>query len=193
MFESKPRAPVARHLRKAILAAGVVTASLALAGGLKAQDNGQAPAAKAAPRSVTTTTTAYGGWEVVCSKSSEDKARKCAATYRVVNQQNQANLLVWMFGRNDQDAPLTEVYTFPEILIAPGVVFTLDSGKTVTVQFVSCSGTSCKAGIALDAAKIKLFRQSKSAKVAVTQNDGKVLTFNLDVSGIDQALKDLDF
>lgn len=180
------------RIGRTLLTGSVFAAALGLAGGLQAQES-TAPAAKTAPQSVTTTTTAYGGWEVVCSKTSQQKTRKCAATYRVVNQQTKANLLVWVFGRNDKDEPLTEIYTFPEVLIAPGVAFTLNEAKPVVAPFVSCAGTSCKAAMAMDAAKIKLFKQAKAAKVAVTQNDGKVLTFNLDVSGIDAALKDLEF
>lgn len=190
MFETGPAAITAFRPRSTGAAACIL---LALAGSAEAQEAANPDAAATpAPQSVTTTATSHGGWEVVCTRTNLDKASKCAATFRVVNQANKANLLVWIIGRNEKDEPLTEVFTFPEVLIQPGVSFTLGDAKPLTAQFVSCSAGSCKAALALDAARLKLLKQARSAKVAVTQNDGKVITFNLDVTGIDGALKDLE-
>lgn len=190
MFETGPVAITAFRSRFACAAACIL---LALAGSAQAQEAADPEAAAVpAPQSVTTTATNHGGWEVVCTKTNLEKTSRCAATYRVVNQANKANMLVWIIGRNEKNEPLTEVFTFPEVLIQPGVSFILGDAKPLTAQFVSCSAGSCKAALALDAERIKMLKQARSAKVAVTQNDGKVMTFNLDITGIDGALKELE-
>lgn len=178
---------------KAAMLCGAVAVSLSLTASPRAQESDAAPAAGPGRQSVTTTTTAYGNWEVVCTKSSQDKRETCAASFRVVNQQSKANLLIWMFGRNDKGKPLTEIFTFPEVLIAPGVAVSLEGAAPLKAEFVSCSGTSCKAAMTLDTARIRQLKQAKTAKIAVTQNDGKVLTFNLDVAGLGPALGGLGF
>lgn len=140
---------------------------------------------------VTTTTTTYDGWTVVCSAAGKEKAKSCTANFRVVNQQNGANILVWMFGFNAKGEPMTEVFTFPDVVIKPGVRISLGEGEPMTAGFVSCSSGGCKASMALDGDAVALLKSAKTARMDITRTDGKVVQFKMEVPGIDLALQNL--
>jgi invasion protein IalB len=173
------------------LAAAAVSGILMMAGTAAAQEKGGKAAGGG--QTVTTTSTTYNGWTVVCTAQGKDKPKPqaCTATFRVINQQNRANLLVWMFGFNANGEPLTEVLTLPDVLIAPGVQIKLGDAEPLKADFVSCNVNGCKASMPVSSAAAKLLKAAKSAGIGVTRSDGKSMQFNLEIGGLEHALRDL--
>ncbi|WP_421694430.1 invasion associated locus B family protein [Aestuariivirga sp.] len=146
-----------------------------------------------APTQVTTTTTTFNNWTVVCSRTAEQKSANCGASYRVVNTQNQSVLLVWLFGRNAKGDKMTEFRTLTDVLIEPGVGIALEEGDPLRASYVSCATSGCQASLALDDDAIERLRTTKSATVSMTRLDGKEVQFKMDVAGMGAALKALGF
>lgn len=178
-------------LRRASLAA-LFGAGLVLTPAL-AQESTKSDAKKAAPTQVTTTTTTFDNWTVVCSRTADQKSASCGASYKVINSQNQSVLLVWLFGRNAKGDKMTEFRTLTDVLIEPGVGITLEEGDPLTANYVSCGTNGCQASLALTDDMIERLRKTKSATVAMTRLDGKQVQFKMDVAGMGQALKALGF
>lgn len=146
-----------------------------------------------APQTVTTRTTTYDGWTVVCTAAAGTDKRTCSASFRIMNKEKNQNILVWLFGRNAKDEPLMELVTPTDVLIKPGVALIIDGGEPVKAEFVSCGTRGCKAALALDEDGIELMRSAKSVRIDLTRLDGQVIQFNFDVPGIGPALSDLGF
>lgn len=178
-------------LRRVSLAA-MVSAGLFLTPAV-AQEATKSDAKKAAPTQVTTTTTTFDNWTVVCSRTADQKSASCGASYKVVNNQNQSVLLVWLFGRNAKGEKLTEFRTLTDVLIEPGVGITLEEGDPLKANYVSCSTNGCQASLALDDDMIERLRNTKSATISMTRLDSKQIQFKMDVAGMGQALKALGF
>ena len=143
--------------------------------------------------STTKRTTTYGGWTVNCSETIEPPEKLCSASFRIVDKQKNSNILVWLFGRNAKEKPLSEFLTLTDVLIEPGVVLTLDDGKPLRAGYVYCSSSGCKASIDLTKSLIQRLKTAKKAKVEVTCLDGKVIQFAMEIPGIDRALTDIGF
>lgn len=143
----------------------------------------------AAPTKTTTTTSTYGGWTVQCEETADNKV--CSANFRVINKENNANILVWVFGFNKEGQFLTELHTLTDVLIEPGVVLTLDEGKPIKAGYVECSTRGCKARLEMTPNLVRQMKAAKKAKIDMTRIDGQVIQFAMEIPGIDQALADL--
>ncbi|MER2535300.1 MAG: invasion associated locus B family protein [Rhizobiaceae bacterium] len=152
-----------------------------------------APENKAAmpTTSTTTTTTTHGGWTVTCNEGGTPPAKVCTASFRVINKQNNQNLLVWVFGRNKEGKLLAEFLTLTDVLVQPGVVVTLDDGKPVKADYVECTSRGCKARVELTPNMVRQMKGAKKARIDMTRLDGQVVQFTMDIPGIDLALGDL--
>jgi invasion protein IalB len=146
-----------------------------------------------AAKTVTTRTTSYNGWTVVCTESGDEAKKICSANFRVLNQKTRQNILVWLFGYNSKDEPLSEFSTPTDVLIEPGVAVTLDDGEPLKAEFVSCGTTGCKAVLPLDDSTIAAMKEAKRVKINMTRLDGQVIQFAFDIPGIDLALGDVGF
>lgn len=143
--------------------------------------------------SVTTTTTRHGGWTVVCSRAAGQEADNCNASFRVINNQNKANLLVWLFGFNAQGEKLIEFRTLTEVLIQPGVVVEIPDGEPLRASYVSCGTSGCQATLTLDDGMIESLKAATTATISMTRTDGKVIQMKMEIPGIDLALRDIGF
>lgn len=152
-----------------------------------------APENKAAmpTTSTTTTTTTHGGWTVTCSEAGNPPAKVCSASFRVINKQNNQNLLVWVFGRNKEGKLLAEFLTLTDVLVQPGVVVTLDDGKPIKADYVECTSRGCKARLEMTPNLVRQMKGAKKARIDMTRLDGQVIQFSMDIPGIDLALGDL--
>jgi invasion protein IalB len=154
-----------------------------------------APETKAAmPTSTTTTTTTHGNWTVTCGEGGTPPKKICTAMFRVINKQNNQNLLAWTFGRNQEGKLLAEFILFPplsDVQVQPGVVFTLDEGKPIKADFVECSTRGCKARIELTPNLVRQLKAAKKARIDLTRLDMQVTQVGMDIPGIDLALGDL--
>jgi invasion protein IalB len=158
-----------------------------------AQTKGDAQTAAPAAGSVTTTTTRHNGWTVVCSRSDGQEADSCSANYRVMNSKTQANLFVWLLGRNAKGEKLAEFRTLTEVLIRPGVVIRLEEGDPLRADYVSCGAAGCQATLVLDLDTVERLMAAKTVTIDMTRTDGQIIQMKMDVSGIDAALTDLGF
>lgn len=141
--------------------------------------------------STTTTTTTHGGWTVTCNEGGTPPAKVCSAMFRVINKQNNQNLLVWVFGRNKDGKLLAEFLTLTDVLVQPGVVVTLDDGKPLKADYVECTSRGCKARIELTPNLVRQMKAAKKARIDMTRLDSQVVQFTMDIPGIDLALGDL--
>lgn len=145
--------------------------------------------AVAAPSKTTTTTSTFGGWTVQCDETADKKV--CSANFRVINKQNNTNVLVWLFGFNKDGKFLTELLTLTDVQLEPGVVLTLDEGKPIKAGYVECSTQGCKARLEMTPNLIRQMKGAKKAKIDITRLDGQVIQFAMEIPGIDQALGEL--
>jgi len=142
---------------------------------------------------VVTTTTTYEGWTVTCTQAEGAEEKSCSANFRIVNQQNNQNVLVWLFGRNAKGEPLSEFLTLTDILIKPGLAVSLDGGKPVNAEFISCGTGGCRAAMMLDDKVISRMKAAKSVNIDMTRIDGQVIQFSFPIPGIEPALADVGF
>lgn len=152
-----------------------------------------AQASPDAPATTTTTTTIHGGWTVSCRVGAEPAQKACSAEFRVVSKENNnALVLVWLLGRNAQGKLLAEFVTPTDILILPGVAVSLDDGKALKAEFVSCtSRQGCRASIELTPKITRDLKAAAKAKIGFTLLNGKVMEVGIDIPGVDLALADL--
>jgi invasion protein IalB len=142
---------------------------------------------------VTTRTTKYDGWTVVCTEEPGKKTQNCSANFRVINSKNQQNLLVWLFGYNAKGERLAEFRTLTEVLIEPGVTVAVGEGDPLRASYVSCGAGGCQATLALDDAAVKRLRAAEEATVSMTRTDGQVIQMKMKVTGIAPAMKAIGF
>lgn len=157
----------------------------------QASDGKGARSGSATVPGATQTTRTFGGWTVSCNEGGEPVKKVCSANFRVINQQNKANILVWLVGFNAEGQLLTEFLTLTDVLIKPGVLIQLEDQEAVRADFVECSTRGCKARLALDDSLLEQLRQSTKATIAVTRLDGQVIQFQMEIPGVDQALSEL--
>ncbi len=159
------------------------------------QQVAQAPAGKssrsAGDAENTRTTRSFGGWTVVCNEGGEPVRKVCSANFRVINKENNANLLVWLVGYNAEGQLLSEFLTLTDVLIQPGVAVTLQGGQPVTAPFVECSTRGCKARLGMSGDFVAQLKSATSATIAVTRLDGQIIQFQMEIPGIDEALAEL--
>jgi invasion protein IalB len=89
----------------------------------------------------------------------------------VINSQNKANLLVWLFGFNAQGEKLTEFRTLTEVRIQPGVVVELEGSaemratykdsEPLRAAYVACGTGGCQASLNLDDELIEQLRDAR--------------------------------
>ncbi len=139
----------------------------------------------------TRTTRSFGGWTVVCNEGGEPVRRVCSANFRVINQQNNSNILVWLVGFNAEGELLSEFLTLTDIQIQPGVGVSLESGEAVTAPFVECSTRGCKARLTMSDSFLQQLKAASNATIAITRIDGQVIQFQMQIPGVDQALAEL--
>lgn len=187
------------HRRTGLRLPAALLAAAIFAGGCPppaalAQEAGKSDAAKSpGPSKVTTTTVTYDNWTVVCSRTADQKSPSCSASFRGINSQNQAVLVVWLFGRNAKGEKMAEFRTLTDVLIEPGLTITLPEGEPLKARFVSCGTSGCQAAMALDDDTIERLRPISSATLSMVRTDNQLIQFKLDLKGITQALKDLGF
>lgn len=136
----------------------------------------------------TTTTTTHGGWVVVCNETGAPPSRVCSANFRVVNQQTNSNILVWLVGFNAEGSLLSEFLTLTDVLIQPGVVVTIDQGQAARAEFVECSTTGCKARLAMTPELVLRMKAAQRATIEITRLDGQIVQFQMEIPGVDGAL-----
>lgn len=141
--------------------------------------------------SSTRTTKSFGGWTVVCNESGEPVQRICSANFRVINQQNKANVLVWLIGFNAEGELLSEFMTLTDVQIQPGVAVTLENGEALSANFVECTTRGCKARLVMNDTILSQLKASSNATIAITRLDGQVIQFQMQIPGVDQALAEL--
>lgn len=141
--------------------------------------------------SSTRTTKNFGGWTVICNESGEPVQRVCSANFRVINQQNKANVLVWLVGFNAGGELLSEFMTLTDVQIQPGVSVTLENGEPLTANFVECSTRGCKARLVVSDKVLAQLKASSNATIAITRLDGQVIQFQMQIPGVDKALAEL--
>ena len=175
--------------RLAGIAAVLLAVGLASGTAVQAEDVAVEPN----PKTVTTRTTTYSGWTVVCTEDAAKPEQVCSANFRVINKQNNQNILVWLFGRNAAGEALLEFNTLTEVLIKPGVVVVLDEGEPLRAEFISCGTAGCRATLPLDKEIIGQMKEAKKARIDMTRVDGKVIQLSFDIAGIAPALDDIGF
>lgn len=156
-----------------------------------AQEKGDAKAGGGG--TVTTRTTQYDGWTVVCTEQPGQKVQNCNASFRVMNSKTQQNLLVWLFGYNAKGERLTEFRTLTEVQIQPGVVIDTGKGEPLRAAYVSCGVNGCQASLLLDDAAVKRLKGVEEVTVSMTRTDGQVINMKMKVTGIVPALKAIGF
>ncbi len=145
------------------------------------------------PTTTTTTTTNYGGWTVTCSQAGDPPAKTCSAEFRVVGKDNKAIVLIWLLGRNKEGKLLAEFVTPSDILLRPGVAVTLDEGKPLRADYLSCTTQQgCRASLELTSKTVRDLKTAAKAKIGITLLNGKVMEVGFDVPGIDLVLADLE-
>ncbi|MEP9386026.1 invasion associated locus B family protein [Mesorhizobium sp. KR9-304] len=138
-----------------------------------------------------TTTTVHEGWTVTCNEGGAAPAKMCSASFRVINKQNNAVVLVWLMGRNAAGKPLAEFLTPTDVSIQPGIAVAFEESKPVKADYVSCTKKGCKASLDLTNSLVGQMKTAKKAKIDITLVDGKIVQFSVDIPGIDKALTDL--
>ena len=156
-------------------------------------DNGKAPrnGTSAEGVSTTRTTKSFGGWTVICNEGGEPVKRVCTANYRVINKQNNSNILIWLVGFNSEGQLLSEFLTLTDVLIPPGVSVTLEDNEPVTAGYVECTTKGCKARMNMSDELLSQLRSASNATIGITRLDGQLIQFQMQIPGVDQALAEL--
>jgi invasion protein IalB len=152
-------------------------------------DNASAQTGKEGKKTITTTTN-HGSWRVTCEENASE--RVCSATLRVMNKNSQANLLVWLIGRNAEGQARAQFSTPTNILIRPGVQLQLDEGETLTVQYSSCQPRGCTATTELPPELADQLRETQKATISIVTTENKTISFSINIAGIAETLADLE-
>lgn len=139
----------------------------------------------------TTTTRTFGGWTVSCSEGGNAPARICSANFRVINKQNNSNVLVWIIGYDSQGQLLTEILTLSDVRIQPGVTVEAEGIEPARAEFVECTPRGCKARLEMTSELSSRLKSAEKATIAMTRIDGQVIRFEMEIPGIDQAMEEL--
>jgi invasion protein IalB len=159
------------------------------------------PSAPAGPQRVETT--AYDSWAVTCEDTVAGGAvkRACLASLRVMNQ-NQAVLLNWQIGFNDEGRFVTAVHV-PSglairqgdqtiggpIMIANGVELKFGNGQVRRLSYVTCGPQQCLAEAPIDDGFMREAVANANAKATITiHTGGGPIPFDLAIKGIDKAI-----
>lgn len=144
-----------------------------------------APAPPSAPQRIETIN--YGSWTVTC-RDTVDKASKkvCSGALQVVQDKTRQVLLAWIIGRDNQGTLRTVIQTPTGVQIPKGLELTLGKAATRTMPYTACEPQRCEASAAFDDGMIKDAIASAEAKAMITAIDGRAITFNLQIKGIDQ-------
>ena len=169
--------------------------------GAPAQAAPPPPSAPAGPQRVETT--AYDSWAVTCEDTVAGGAvkRACLASLRVMNQ-NQAVLLNWQIGFNDEGRFVTAVHV-PSglairqgdqtiggpIMIANGVELKFGNGQVRRLSYVTCGPQQCLAEAPIDDGFMREAVANANAKATITvHTGGGPIPFDLAIKGIDKAI-----
>lgn len=176
----------------AVAAGAIAAAAVTMTGqGLPetlAQTSPESPNA-AADRKVVTVQ--YGSWKVTCEEAAGSASTVCSAAFRIVDQNSRRTILTWLLGRNRDNRLLTEFFVPTEVLIEPGVSFSLEDGPAYKAAYVACGASACKAALALDDALVSELSGATRATIALTASNGKVTRFSMAIDGIEKALAEL--
>ncbi|WP_377810349.1 invasion associated locus B family protein [Azospirillum sp. A29] len=77
------------------------------------------------------------------------------------------------------------------VLLAPGLVMSIDSGKPVTLPFESCQAGGCRMVADLDQSSLDQFRRGDKMTVRFVTGDRKAIDIPVPLKGFDAALKQL--
>ncbi len=145
-----------------------------------------------AANTTTTITTTRGGWTVTCNQAGDPPVKTCSAEFRVVGGDKKQTVLIWLIGRNKEGRLLAEFVTPSDILIKPGVAVTLDDGKPVQAEYISCTARQgCRASMELTPKIVRDLQAAAKAKIGITLLNGKVMDVQFEVTGTDLALADI--
>lgn len=136
----------------------------------------------------TTTTRTFGGWTVTCSEGGNLASRICTASFRVINKQNNANVLVWVIGRNAQGKLLSEFMTLSDVIIPPGVTVAIEDDAPAKAEFIQCTTRGCMARLEMSEEMIGRLKGATRATIAMTRVDGQVIQFQMEIPGIGDAM-----
>ena len=174
----------------AVAAGAIAAAAVTMSGqGLPetlAQSSPDSPNAATADRKVVTMQ--YGSWKVTCEEAAGSSSTVCSAAFRIVDQNSRRTILTWLLGRNRDNRLLTEFFVPTEVLIEPGVSFSLEDGPAYKAAYVACGASACKAALALDDALVSELSSATRATIALTASNGKVTRFSMAIDGIEAAL-----
>lgn len=77
------------------------------------------------------------------------------------------------------------------VLLAPGLVMSIDSGKPVTLPFESCQAGGCRMVADLDQSSLDQFRRGDKMTVRFVTGDRKAIDIPVPLKGFDAAQKQL--
>jgi invasion protein IalB len=190
-----------------IAAAGAVALGVVLSGAIEAQSpkpergaqRPQTPAPAARPTTpapateaalpVRTETVVYNAWTVTCRDTVGGAAKPtCSADFKVIDKERRNVLLQWIIARNSEGTLFTVFQTPTGILIQNGVDLKLGNAAARKLNYVACQPNGCESSIAMDEAMIRELAGATDAVATIYATDGRSISSNMPIKGVDQAL-----
>lgn len=130
-------------------------------------------------------------WAKRCGKEGDGRELCYVEQYAVAMPDN-AVLLNVMIGFIGPEGRPRMILTAPlGIMLMPGLVMTIDSGKPITLPLESCQPGGCRTVADLDQSSLDQFRRGARMTVRFVTGDRKALDIPVPLKGLDAALKQL--
>lgn len=152
-----------------------------------------APAADSSSAPVRIETIVHDAWTLTCRDLADRPGKKaCSAEMRVADNKNkQVTLMAWVIGRDQQGVLRTVLQTPTGVQIAKGVELKLGSSpKPIVLPYVTCDAQRCESSVEMDNEFVRAATAANtgSAVVTIVLSDGRGISFNFALKGIDKIL-----
>ena len=130
-------------------------------------------------------------WAKRCGKDGDGRELCYVEQYAMAMPAN-TMLLNVMIGFVGPEGKPRMIMTAPlGIMLMPGLVMTVDSGKPLTLPLESCQPGGCRTVADLDPSGLDQLRRGTRMTVRFVTGDGKALDIPVPLTGLDAALKQL--
>ncbi|MFO1079085.1 MAG: invasion associated locus B family protein [Reyranellaceae bacterium] len=151
----------------------------------------QKPAAQTPPAAqARTEILTYENWTVTCRDATDPKEKRICSAELVISQEanNQRRpVFVWILGLNKDNQPANLWRFITGISVQPGLELKF-ADKSRKVPISTCEPSFCDATLPVDDAFAKEASALVQAEAVIQTNDGRQITFTINMKGFAQAL-----
>ena len=141
---------------------------------------------------VLTETINFGFWFLTCRSNVGKKSKKtCSAELKIIDNDRQSTLFIWIIGLNMQGALYSVFQTPTGLDLAKGAHLKFDAGSTRTIPFSICEAQHCEVSAEMNRAFVDEAKKATEATVIVTTADGRQINFAIHLNGIGNVLSEI--